>query len=119
MKCSNCGTENPANATHCSNCNVQLRQVVYAQSAPPKIPNYLVQAILVTLLCCLPTGIVAIVYAAQVDTKLKLNDVQGAMQSSKNAKMWSWISFGLGAVVLLIYVLFFVLAFVLEDASPS
>jgi len=34
------------------------------------VPNYLVQAILCTICCCLPFGIVAIVYAAQVNGKV-------------------------------------------------
>src|SRR5438128_1439779 len=34
------------------------------------VPNYLVQSILCTLFCCLPFGIVAIVYAAQVNSKV-------------------------------------------------
>ena len=33
------------------------------------IPNNMVWAILTTLFCCLPFGIVSIVYAAQVDGK--------------------------------------------------
>jgi len=59
-------------------------------------PNYLVQAILVTLCCCLPFGIPAIVYAAQVNGKLSAGDALGAMEASRKAKMWCWISFGLG-----------------------
>ena len=35
------------------------------------VPNYLVFAILATVFCCLPTGIPAIVYAAQVNGKLQ------------------------------------------------
>jgi hypothetical protein len=62
-----------------------------------------VQSILVTLCCCLPFGIVAIVYAAQVNTKLAAGDVAGALQSSKNARMWTWIAFGCGALLSLIY----------------
>ena len=63
--------------------------------APPAhIPNYLVQAILVTVFCCLPFGIVSIVYAAQVNTKLDAGDVAGAMQASSNAKTWMWVAFG-------------------------
>jgi Interferon-induced transmembrane protein/GYF domain 2 len=62
------------------------------------IPNYLVQAILCTLCCCLPFGIVAIVYAAQVNGKVQAGDHQGAMAASKNAKMWCWVAFGLGIV---------------------
>ncbi|GAB2664478.1 hypothetical protein GCM10027193_18250 [Arenimonas aestuarii] len=53
-------------------------------------------AILVTLFCCLPGGIVAIVYAAQVDGKAAAGDYVGAQQSSDNAKLWSWISLGVG-----------------------
>jgi hypothetical protein len=69
-----------------------------------KIPNYLVHAILCTLCCCLPGGIVAIVYASQVNTKQAAGDIQGAMTASANAKKWCWISFGVGIVVNLIVV---------------
>lgn len=69
----------------------------------PTIPNYLVQSILVTLCCCLPGGIVAIVYAAQVNTKLGVGDFAGAQEASDKAKMWCWVSFGVGLVVNLIF----------------
>lgn len=74
---------------------------------PPgaSVPNYLVFAILVTILCCLPTGIPAIVYAAQVNGKLQVGDLAGAQAASKNAKMWCWISFGLGLSVVVFYTL--------------
>ncbi|NER07984.1 MAG: CD225/dispanin family protein [Okeania sp. SIO3C4] len=35
------------------------------------VPSYLTQAILITVFCCLPFGIVAIVYAAQVNSRLE------------------------------------------------
>jgi len=70
------------------------------QPAPgEKIPNYLVQAILVTLCCCLPGGIAAIVYAAQVNTKQAAGDINGALAASANAKKWCWISLAVGIVV--------------------
>jgi len=69
------------------------------------VPNYLVPAILVTILCCLPTGIAAIVYAAQVNGKLAGGDVAGATQSSKNAKMWCWISVAVGLCIGVFYAL--------------
>jgi hypothetical protein len=69
-----------------------------------KIPNYLVQAILVTLCCCLPGGIAAIVYAAQVNSKQAAGDIAGAQDSSHKAKMWCWISLGVGLVVNLIVI---------------
>lgn len=66
---------------------------------PPDVPNYLTYAILTTLCCCLPFGIPAIVYAAQVNTKLTAGDYNGARAASDKAKMWCWIAFGLGIVV--------------------
>jgi hypothetical protein len=56
---------------------------------PPKPDNYLVWAILVTLLCCIPLGIVAIVFATQVDSKYALGDDAGAAHASKQARLWS------------------------------
>ena len=69
-----------------------------------QVPTYLAQAILATLFCCLPAGIVAIVYAAQVNGKLAIGDYSGASQASKNAKTWTWVSFGIGLAVIAIYV---------------
>jgi hypothetical protein len=71
----------------------------------PGVPTYLAQAILCTLFCCLPAGIVAIVYAAQVNSKLGAGDYAGAQLASKNAKTWVWVSFGVGLAVALIYVI--------------
>jgi len=64
----------------------------------PAVPNYLWQSIVVTACCCLPFGIAAIVFAAQVNSKLAIGDVPGAMESSRKAKMWCWIAFGLGVI---------------------
>lgn len=67
-----------------------------------KIPNYLVQSILVTLCCCLPFGVVAIIYAAQVSTKQQAGDIAGAMLASQNAKKWCWVALAVGLVTSLI-----------------
>ena len=64
-----------------------------------RIPTYLVWAILVTLFCFLPTGIVAIVYASQVTSKLQAGDVAGATDASNKAKMWTIISAVAGIVL--------------------
>lgn len=72
---------------------------------PQNVPNNLVQAILVTMFCCLPTGIASIVYASQVDTKVRMGDYLGALDSSKKANMWAWISFGLGMIVPAFYII--------------
>ena len=61
-----------------------------------KPSNYLVPAILSLLCCCLPFGIVSVVYATQVDSKWNSGDYAGAQQAAGSAKMWFWIAFGLG-----------------------
>lgn len=70
---------------------------------PP--PNYLVFAILTTIFCCQILGIVSIVFAAQVNSKWNSGDTQGALDASRNAKMWAWIAFGSGLVFGLIAML--------------
>jgi len=75
------------------------------QSSQAEVPNYLVQAILTTVFCCLPLGIVSIVYAAQVNGKVAAGDHAGALESSRNAKRWAWISFGAGLVLIVGYLI--------------
>ena len=70
---------------------------------PP--PTNLVWGILSTVLCCLPFGIVSIVYAAQVNGKWAAGDHAGAQKSSDNAKKWALISAGIGLVVGVIYLI--------------
>jgi len=70
-----------------------------------KPKTWLVESILATLFCCLPLGIVGIVYASQVDSKWAGGDAAGAQKSSDNAKLWVMISFGLGLVGIVLYFL--------------
>jgi hypothetical protein len=72
-----------------------------AQSYGP-LPNYLIWAILITIaglcLCCIfgaIPGIVAIVFASQVNSKLAAGDRAGAEHASKQAKLWCQITTGL------------------------
>lgn len=114
MFCRKCGSPNDDNASKCANCGEPLRQVAPSVD----IPNYLVQSILVTIFCCLPFGIPAIVFAAQVNGKLASGDLQGAMKASKQAKMWSWISFGCGLAFILIYVVLIIIGAVVSQQQP-
>ena len=96
MYCKKCGAENDDNAYKCVNCGEVLQQGMSVTTPTQSVPTYLVQSILVTLFCCLPLGIAAIVFAAQVNGKLQAGDIEGAMESSRKAKMWCWWSFGIG-----------------------
>lgn len=75
----------------------------------PHIPNYLWQSIVVTIFCCWPLGIPAIVFAAKVDGLIARGDLAGAAEASKNAKMWSSIAAGIGLVVIIGYILLMVI----------
>ncbi|KAF1712620.1 hypothetical protein CSC70_03725 [Pseudoxanthomonas kalamensis DSM 18571] len=70
------------------------------------VPNNLVWAILATLFCCLPLGIVSIVYAAQVNGKLAAGDVAGAQESSNKAKQWAIWSVIAWVVLVVAYLIF-------------
>lgn len=123
MFCQKCGHENSDRAIQCASCGEILVPMTKPPMdalppAPPYVPtrmlavgppNHLVWAILATLFCCLPAGIVAIVYAAQVDSKFMAGDVAGAQYASDQAKLWSWISAG---VLLAIIVGYFLLVMV-------
>ena len=76
--------------------------------APASVPNYIVPAI-ISLFCCLPLGIVGVIFAAQVNGKVAAGDTQGALDSSKKAKMFSFIAIGLGLLGIICYVLFFLI----------
>jgi len=81
MYCRKCGSANDDNAYKCTACG-EVLQVVPTR----KINNYLVLAIVVTVLCCLPFGIVGIVYAAQVNARAQGGDIAGAEESARKAR---------------------------------
>lgn len=117
MYCSKCGKQNDDNAEFCSSCGNSLKGTIqapanntYQPMNVPNVPNYLAWSIVATLLCCLPFGIVAIVFSSQVDSKLRNGDYEGAVNSSKKAKMWCWIAFGSGLLFGIIYLIFIIFA---------
>jgi len=75
---------------------------------PATVPNYMVPAI-ISIFCCWPLAIPAIIFASQVNNKAAAGDIAGAQDASKKAKMFSYIALGLGAleiVIAIIYVVF-------------
>ena len=78
-----------------------------ASGAPANVPNYLIPAI-ISLFCCLPLGIVGVIFAAQVNGKVAAGDIPGAMDSAKKAKLFSFIAIGLGLAGIICYILMIV-----------
>jgi hypothetical protein len=75
---------------------------------PPSVPTHLVWAILSTILCCLPLGIVSIAYAAQVNTHLFRGDIAGAQRSSRLARNWAIGSIGVGVAIWLGWIIYLI-----------
>lgn len=70
------------------------------------VPNYMVPAI-ISIFCCWPLAIAAIIFAAKVNGQVAAGDIAGAQESSKKAKMFSFIGLGIGIVVWIIVILFY------------
>ena len=104
MYCRRCGTNNADHMLRCSQCGAPL-DPSDAQSVEPQcVPNYLIPSILITIFCCWPLGIPAIIYAAKVNGLAGAGDIAGAVEASRKAKMWMFISLGSGLAIILIYV---------------
>lgn len=95
MYCTHCGTLRADQNPVCANCGQRIRRY----PAPPKVPNYLVPSILVTLCCCTPLGIVALVFSTRVNAKLIAGDIVGAQEASKKARNWMILGLVLGLLI--------------------
>ena len=128
MHCPTCGARNDDEARFCVNCGQKLEEQETIQGggsayAPygdlgsyrQHIPNYLIPSILVTIFCCLPLGIVAIIFAAQVNGKVAAGDIAGAQSSSRTARTLVIVPVIVGAVVIGIVLL----AGLLGDPPPE
>lgn len=67
-------------------------------SDEPCPPTNLVWAIISTVLCCLPTGIVAIIYALKVSNKYREGDIEGAKRASETGAWWCIATIILGLI---------------------
>ena len=74
----------------------------------PSIDTWLWQSILATLLCCLPLGIVAIVFSSQAQSAMNTGNYALAADKAKQAKNFTLISVGLGVLAVVLYIVFVV-----------
>src|SRR5256714_5209269 len=80
------------------------------------VPNYLVPAI-ISIFCCWPLAIPAIIFATQVNGKVAAGDIAGAQDASKKAKMFSYIALGIGILEIIFGIIYVV--FILGIAALS
>lgn len=81
-----------------------------AVGQPPCPDNNLVWAILTTVFCCLPFGIVAIVYSSKVNSLYATGQYDMAVDASEKAKKWSIWSAISAIAVCVIYGLIMMIA---------
>ena len=74
---------------------------------PPKPDNNLVLAIVCTVCCCLPFGIVGIIKASKVNGLYLTKQYEAATLMAQDAKKWSIIGIIIGLVIQIIYVIFY------------
>jgi hypothetical protein len=79
-----------------------------------QVPSYLWQSILLTLVCCMPFGIVAIVFASKVDALAAQGDLAGATAASRKAKIWCWVTLASGLIFAVLY-----MAFIITSAAGT
>ena len=83
-----------------------------------KPDNYMVWAILSTVMCCIPLGIVSIVYSSKVDSLWYNGEYEEAEKAAAKAKNWALASL-ISAVILValyIFIYFFIFAVVSSSA---
>lgn len=109
MFCQHCGKEIPDVSSGCPQCGKIPSQ------PPADIQPFLIPAILSTICCCLPFGIVAVVYASRVSTLIRAGDIPGAKEASSLAKRWTFVALTVGFLIYLITGAFQILAFLLQS----
>lgn len=68
---------------------------------PPRPNSYLALAIISTIICCMPLGIISIIYATKVNSSYEDGHFDEAIRASKNAKNWGLASIVTGAIFIL------------------
>lgn len=72
--------------------------------APVRPKSWLVESILITILCCLPFGIVGIVNATKVNSLYDQGLYDESIRVSKNAKRWTMYGL-IAGVIYLVFVI--------------
>lgn len=134
--CTNCGQPIEGDNKFCSNCGTPVPPLSYEpepqpepqqaytppqpqanpqpepqhtanpQPTGPKPTSYLVLAILSTIFCCLPFGIVSIVMASKVDSLWNAGRYLESQDASRKARNWAIAAIATSAVIAILYIVF-------------
>ena len=73
-------------------------QSAYEPEKPINWVPYLVLSIISTVCCCLPFGVVAIVFAAKINSSVSAGDYEAAEKAAKTAKIWIIVAVAVGVI---------------------
>lgn len=77
----------------------------YEYDIPARAKTWLLESILITIFCCLPFGIVGMVYAIKVNSLHDQTRYEESERASKNAKKWTLIGLTIGIIIGLVYLI--------------
>ena len=80
-------------------------QTQYSQEPAVNWVPYLVFSILCTILCCMPFGVVAIVFAAKINSALSAGNIAEAKDCAKKSKIWIIVSAVVGLVAIILAII--------------
>ena len=75
---------------------------------PVNCVPYLILSIVSTLCCCLPFGVVGIVFSAKINSAMLAGNLEEAQNNAKMARIWIIVSFAIGLLTWLIYMVLIV-----------
>jgi hypothetical protein len=123
INCPECQAQISDAATSCPHCGCPVQKApasnpspVYksaptqtAKPAPVCPDTHMTKAILITLFCCLPFGIAAIVNASEVSSAYMSGNYNLALMKSQNADKWCTWGLVSGAIWVALYILMYVI----------
>ena len=79
------------------------------------LPFAIIATVVSVLFCCIPHGLVSLIFALQVNKKAAAGDMQGALNSAKQAKTWAIVSIIVSVIGLVVAIFFGVLNAILSS----
>lgn len=93
------------------------QQPYYGNEIPPK--TWLAESILVTILCCLPFGVVGIIKASNVSSLWQAGRFEEARAASASAKKWTLIGFFASLAAYLLYIILMVIIVIIDGGFDN
>ena len=86
--------------TNC--CSSYIRTIIQGER------EIIILSIISTLCCCLPFGVVGIVFSAKINSAMLAGNLEEAQNNAKMARIWIIVSFAIGLLTWLIYMVLIV-----------